>query len=268
MFVGAGRLATQFAKALHRKGHTIEAVYSRTMENAQALCSAVGGFPADNIAQLPLYADAYIIAVKDSALSDVIAQLTPGREDRPMYHTAGSMPMSVFGSLRHHGVIYPMQTFSKERDADFTHLPIFIEASTDLAQHVATALATSVSDNVRQLSTDDRRHLHLAAVFACNFANHCYALAADILERHGMSYDVLLPLIEETAQKVQCMHPLDAQTGPAVRYDENVIRAQSELLTNQPLMQKVYETMSHSIHHSAQERATEDPISPQSHIER
>ena len=249
VFVGAGRLATQFAKALYAKGHTIEAVYSRTMDNATTLTSVGGGSPTDTIASLPLTADAYIIAVKDAVLPAVIAQLKEGRVECPMFHTAGSVPMSVFEGPLHHGVIYPMQTFSKERDVDFTHLPFFIEANDGLSFQVATKLATSVSDNVRELSSSARRHLHLAAVFACNFSNHCYKLAADILERQGVSFDVLLPLIDETAQKVHSMHPHDAQTGPAVRYDENVINAQLQLLADEPLKQQVYEIMSKSIHH-------------------
>ena len=244
-------MATQFAKALCAKGHTIAAVFSRTMESATALSKAVGGFATDSIAALPLDADAYIIAVKDSVLPALIAQLREGREARPMFHTAGSVPMSVFEGVRHHGVIYPMQTFSKECDVDFTHLPFFIEANDDESLQVATELATSVSDNVRQLSSEERRYLHLAAVFACNFSNHCYTLAADILEQHGVPFDVLLPLIDETTQKAHTLHPRDAQTGPAVRYDENVIAAQLQLLDDEPLMQKVYNVMSRSIHDSS-----------------
>ena len=251
VFVGAGRLATQFAKALHGRDHTIAAVFSRTMESATALSSVVGGFATDTIAALPLDADAYILAVKDSVLPALITQLKEGREERPMYHTAGSVPMTVFEGVHHHGVIYPMQTFSKERDVDFTHLPFFIEANDDESLQVATELTTSVSDNVRQLSSEERRHLHLAAVFACNFSNHCYTLAADILERHGVPFDVLLPLIDETTQKTHTLHPRDAQTGPAVRYDENVIAAQLQLLADYPLMQQVYDVMSRSIHESS-----------------
>lgn len=248
VFVGAGRLATQFAKALHRRGHTIAAVYSRTMASAEALCAAVGGLPTDDIGQLPLKAHAFILAVKDSALPSLIPLLAKGREGQPMFHTAGSVPMAVLGQLPHHGVIYPMQTFSKERDVDFAHLPIFIEAGSDLALGRAEELATAVTDRVYRLSSDERRYLHLAAVFACNFANHCYTLAADILEKHAMTFDVMLPLIAETAAKVADLHPRQAQTGPAVRFDENVINTQTALLADNPLMQEVYALMSRSIH--------------------
>ena len=248
VFLGAGRLATNLARALHDQGHCIKAVYSRTQASAEALSAVVGGFPTDSIDALPLEADAFILAVKDAVLDDLIAQLDKGREQQAFFHTAGSVPLSVFGSHSPCGVIYPMQTFSKERQVDFSRVPIFIEGSDEESLALAERIARMVSNDVRTLSSEDRRHLHLAAVFACNFANHCYALSARILEKHGLPFSVMLPLIEETAEKVRTMHPREAQTGPAVRYDENVIAAQMRLLADEPMMRDVYELMSRSIH--------------------
>ena len=248
VFLGAGRLATNLARALHDQGHRIKAVYSRTQASAEALSAVVGGFPTDSIDALPMEADAFILAVKDAVLGDLIAQLDKGREQQAFFHTAGSVPLSVFGSHSPCGVIYPMQTFSKERQVDFSRVPIFIEGSDEESLALAERIARMVSNDVRTLSSEDRRHLHLAAVFACNFANHCYALSARILEKHGLPFSVMLPLIEETAEKVRTMHPREAQTGPAVRYDENVIAAQMRLLADEPMMRDVYELMSRSIH--------------------
>lgn len=248
VFVGAGRLATNLARALHDQGHRIKAVYSRTQASAEALSAVVGGFPTDSIDALPMEADAFILAVKDAVLGDLIAQLDKGREQQAFFHTAGSVPLSVFGSHSPCGVIYPMQTFSKERQVEFSRVPIFIEGSDEESLALAERIARTVSNDVRTLSSEDRRHLHLAAVFACNFANHCYALSARILEKHGLPFSVMLPLIEETAEKVRTMHPREAQTGPAVRYDENVIEAQMRLLADEPMMRDVYELMSRSIH--------------------
>ena len=153
VFVGAGRLATQLAQALRSKGHETVAVFSRTMESAEALCAIVGGRATDSLSQLPLRADAFILAVKDAVLPEIAAQLAGGREDIPMFHTAGSMPMSVLSALPHHGVIYPMQTFSKERKVDFTRVPIFIEGSSERAWQVAEELASAVSNDVRRLAS-------------------------------------------------------------------------------------------------------------------
>jgi predicted short-subunit dehydrogenase-like oxidoreductase (DUF2520 family) len=144
-----------------------------------------------------------------------------------------------------------MQTFSKERLVDFSCVPIFIEGADDVALDLARRLAESVSREVRVLSSADRKHLHLAAVFACNFANHCYAQSAKILEQHGLPFEVMLPLIDETALKVHSMHPFAAQTGPAIRYDQNVIEAQKALLSDDADTQEIYDIMSKSIHRLA-----------------
>ena len=251
VFVGAGRLATNLAVALKEKGHRIEAVYSRTRESAEALASLVGCPAVTDIRQLPQEADAFILSVKDAVLADLIVQLADGREGQTFFHTAGSVPMSVFGSHRRHGVLYPMQTFSKERRVDFARIPFFIEGSEPETLQMAHRLAASVSSEVHELDSEARRFLHLAAVFACNFTNHCYALSAEILEKHGLPFSVMLPLIEETARKVEALPPRQAQTGPAVRYDENVIEAQKQLLADTPAMRDIYDLMSKSIHQLA-----------------
>ncbi|MBR4898464.1 MAG: DUF2520 domain-containing protein [Prevotella sp.] len=252
VFVGAGRLATQLSQALCAAGHEVTAVYSRTMTSAEGLASIVGGVATDSIGSLPLHADAFIIAVKDAVITQLLSELIPDRSQEAFFHTAGSIPMSVFATAgaSRYGVIYPMQTFSKERKPDFHKIPVFVEANNDETLRLAHYIAESVSDRVTELPSDDRRHLHLAAVFASNFVNHCYALSAQILEAHGLTFDTMLPLIEETAEKVKTMHPLDAQTGPAVRFDEQVIAAQSSLLAEWPMVREVYDLMSKSIHAS------------------
>lgn len=250
VFVGAGRLATQLACALHEMGHRISAVYSRTMESASALSERVDALPVCDVSLLPQHADAFIVAVKDSALPELLPRLVTSREGECFLHTAGSIPLSVFEPLgiERYGVLYPMQTFSKERKVDFAKVPFFIEASNDATLQQANRIACLVSTHVRQLSSAQRRQLHLAAVFACNFTNHCYELAARLLEAGGLPFDVMLPLIQETAEKVQTMHPHDAQTGPAVRYDEQVIEAQSQMLSSLPQLREVYDLLSRSIH--------------------
>ena len=229
--IGTGRLASNLVPALQKVGHEVRVVNSRTLEG------------------LPNEADAFVIAVKDDALESVARRVVRGREEQVFFHTAGSMPLSVFkGIARHYGVFYPMQSFSKERQVDFADVPIFLEGCDDKAIQTAHAIAETISRKVYELTTAERRYLHLAAVFACNFANHCYALSAKVLEQHGLPFDVMLPLIDETARKVHTMHPVPAQTGPAIRWDENVMSAQKALLDNEPEMQKIYELMSNSIH--------------------
>jgi predicted short-subunit dehydrogenase-like oxidoreductase (DUF2520 family) len=250
VFIGAGRLATQLAQSLAENGHRIMAVYSRTLASAETLAGLVGARATDEIASLPTEADAFIIAVKDGAIATLVAQLAEGRAGQTFLHTAGSVPMQVLAvqGVSHYGVFYPMQTFSKERRVDFSRIPVFIEGSDAATLDLLRTLAASVSRQVTELSSEARRHLHLAAVFASNFTNHCYALAAEVLSRHGLPFSVMLPLIDETAAKVHDMLPADAQTGPAVRYDTQVIEAQSQLLAALPQAREVYDVMSKSIH--------------------
>ena len=222
--IGRGRVATHMGKALLKAGHKVVSVNSRTL------------------AELPQDADVYIIAVKDSALQEVISKVTKGREGQLFLHTAGSMPLSVFeGYADNAGVLYPMQTFSMDREVDFREIPLFIEG----ADPRIRAVAESLSAHVYELSTADRKYLHLAAVFACNFANHCYTLAADVLQKKGLPFDVMLPLVDETARKVHELHPKDAQTGPAARGDQNVMQAQASLLDGKA--KEIYELLSQSI---------------------
>lgn len=248
VLIGAGNLATHLGKALHAAGHDMIQVFSRTMQSAEALASLLDAEPLTDMAQVRDDADVYIFSVKDSALEQLISQLCGG-EKKVFLHTAGSMPMSVFrGKALHYGVLYPMQTFSKQREVDFSIIPCFIEANDEFALKQIEGLAGQISHRVYQLSSEDRKYLHLSAVFACNFANHCYAASQELLQLHGIPFDVMLPLIDETAAKVHGMTPKEAQTGPAVRYDENVIGKQIQLLENQPYFQKIYDCMSKSIH--------------------
>ncbi len=259
VLIGAGNLATNLGKALLAAEHEILQVFSHTMSSASRLATLVGGRPTDDLSELDRTADIYIVSVKDSVLADVVSMACKGREDRLFVHTAGSVPMEIFaGKTAHYGVLYPMQTFSKEREVNFREIPVFVEYSDEAAKEELERLAHSVSNHVSQLDSADRKYLHLAAVWACNFVNHCYDVASDILEQHGMSFDVLLPLIDETTRKVHQMLPHVAQTGPAVRYDRNIIGAQSELLGRNPLVREIYERMSDSIHRRSDGIRTEE----------
>ena len=253
VMIGAGNLATNLGKALQNAGHDIVQVYSRTWEHAQQLATIIGGAATDSLDNIVDTADVYIFSIKDSALSEVVPMVTKGRAEKLMIHTAGSMPMSCFeGMAVHYGVFYPMQTFSKQRDVDFRIIPCFIEGNDDFSREKIRGLAESISGRVYEMPSADRRFLHLAAVWACNFVNHCYEVSSEVLEKHGIPFDVMLPLIDETAVKVHDMKPIDAQTGPAVRFDENVIRSQAALMRDNPILKDLYERLSMSIHLASQ----------------
>lgn len=253
VLIGAGNLATHLGRALLGAGHEVVQVYSRTLESATALARRLNTMATNSLEEVQDDAELYVFSVKDSALP-LLAESLARRCKGTFVHTAGSIPMSVFPpTVAHCGVLYPMQTFSKKREVDFSEIPCFVEASDVETLSMLHWLCGGLTDTVYDLSSEDRRHLHLAAVFASNFANHCYAIASQILERHGIPFSCMLPLVRETAAKVERMPPREAQTGPAVRYDENVLGAQERLLGDTPRWAELYRMMSRDIHFMAKQ---------------
>ena len=246
VFIGAGNLATRLSLAMQRVGMQIGQVYSHTEASARQLATRLGCPWTNDLSALQEDGDLYVFSLKDTVLSDVISKVKPN--NGMWVHTAGSMPMSVFeGYAQRFGVLYPLQTFSKGRNVNFDVIPIFLEANTDKNADYLKNIASALSENVRFMSSEKRRSLHLAAVFACNFTNHIYKL----LENESIPADVLLPLIDETVSKIHSMPPAAAQTGPAIRYDENVINKHLAMLDD-PDMQAIYRLLSQSIHKEAQ----------------
>ena len=250
VFIGAGNLATRLSLAMQRVGMKIGQVYSHTEASARQLATRLGCPWTNDLSALQEDGDLYVFSLKDTVLSDVISKVKPN--NGMWVHTAGSMPMSVFeGYAQRFGVLYPLQTFSKGRNVNFDVIPIFLEANTDKNADYLKNIASALSENVRFMSSEKRRSLHLAAVFACNFTNHIYTLSYKLLENESIPADVLLPLIDETVSKIHSMPPAVAQTGPAIRYDENVINKHLAMLDD-PDMQAIYRLLSQSIHKEAQ----------------
>lgn len=253
--IGAGNVATHLGKALCRAGYEVVQVYSRTEESAATLAAQLSARHTVSVEDVCTDAGLYIVALKDSVLQQTIPLLAKGREHALFVHTAGSMPMDVWkGHAARYGVLYPMQTFSKRRKVDFASVLFFIEASGAEELDVLRELAGKLSPKVYEATSEQRKYLHIAAVFACNFANHMYALSAGLLEKHGIPFEVMLPLTDETARKVHEMPPAEAQTGPAVRYDGNVINSHLDLLAGEPDLQELYEKISKSIYKLEQQR--------------
>ncbi len=247
VLIGAGNLATRLAVALHEKRLTPACVYSRTEMSARQLSEQLPHCAyTTELNSIPTDGDLYIFAVKDSVLCELLAR-TPANHGL-WVHTAGSVACDVFRPYTsRYGVFYPMQTFSKERVVDFGEIPIFVEANSKADTDLLLHLAGNLSSKVYRADSEQRKYLHLAAVFACNFTNHLYTLCDRILSEHGLPFESMLPLIRETAEKVTDMPPAEAQTGPAIRYDKNIIEKQEALLSD-PLVRKIYSLMSRSIH--------------------
>lgn len=254
ILIGAGNLATQLALALTGKGIQVKQVYSRTIEAAKDLAGKVNADFTNDLSNLMPGDDLYVISVKDSALEKVLMNL-PTDQNRLLVHTAGSIPMEVLSrSTNNYGVFYPLQTFSKNRNVDFSGIPICLEARDPSTLLKLQELAQRLSHSVQQINSEERKTLHLAAVFVNNFVNHFYTIGAEILHNKKLDFNLLRPLIHETAQKIESMTPREAQTGPARRNDQSIINDQLIMLRDQPEFQKIYNFVSQSIYNIHQKQ--------------
>ncbi|MFV0469037.1 MAG: Rossmann-like and DUF2520 domain-containing protein [Dysgonomonas sp.] len=244
--IGAGNLATQLAFALHENGTQIVQIFSRTEKSAQALATAINAPFITNIKALTPDADFYIFTVKDSILPNLLNQ-TP-KNNGIWIHTAGSLPLEIFhGKTDNYGILYPFQTFSKNRKVEFQQIPIFIEANNADTLKAIELLSCGISGFVYPLSSEKRKYIHLTGVFACNFVNHMYHISEHILKESDIPFRVVLPLINETAKKINELSPAEAQTGPAIRMDSNVIDAHLALLRNKQ-HKELYRLLSNDIY--------------------
>jgi len=246
VFIGAGNLATCVSMEMQRVGMTIGQIYSRTRDHAESLAKKVNCQWTNNLNEIIPDADLYIFSLKDTVLPEVIPHVKPN--DGLWVHTAGSVPVDVFaGYAKRYGVFYPLQTFTKTRKVKLDGTPIFLEVYHPEDMKILRKVAIALSGNAQEMDSKKRERVHLAAVFACNFANHMYLLAGKILEEQGLSYNVLLPLITETADKITDLSPFEAQTGPAVRLDKPIMDKQLAMLED-PVMQHIYNVLSQSIY--------------------
>ena len=231
--IGAGNMATRLSVALAEKGFHIAQVYSRTISSARKLATLLGEATActDSIAEVYPDAQLYIFSISDSALPHVIDTMLPN--NGLWVHTAGSMPMDIFApKCERYGVLYPMQTVSRNKEIDWSEVPIFVEAAHEEDSNYIHAIASNLSQRVTRCNSEQRQALHIAAVFACNFTNHMYAIAEKLLREHGLDFDAMKLLIRETECKAEQMSPVECQTGPAVRNDNNVIEKHLSQLGN------------------------------------
>ncbi len=246
ILLGAGNVATHLGKALSSASIDVMQVYSRTLESAENLASELSCRSTNRIEHLDQRADLYVIAVADDAIEKLAVSFP--FNDKMLVHTSGSTDLAVLktGSKKF-GVLYPLQTFSRTLPVDFSKVPLCLEVSDEKLKKPLQELALRLSSQVTWATSDKRRILHLAAVFACNFVNHMYALAYDILSESGQDFNLLRPLIIETAKKVMVTQPHEAQTGPAKRSDHSTINKHLELINDNKSLQKMYEFISESI---------------------
>jgi len=243
--VGAGSVAIHLGLALKHAGFKVENVINRSPERGKLLAKKLGAHYLADFSIL-INPDLVIIAVSDDAIPLIAGQLVGC--SYPVVHTCGTVTKDVLKvASSDYGVFYPFQTFSVNNAVDFSKVPVCIDASNTAFFKRIEQLAQSLSGTVCQLDDQKRRILHLAGVFASNFSNYLYAIAEDLLLKNNIPFELLLPLIQETALKIQTMAPLEAQTGPAKRGDQSTIQKHFQLLQNEPDLLELYKTFTDNI---------------------
>ncbi|TKB99345.1 Rossmann-like and DUF2520 domain-containing protein [Pedobacter cryotolerans] len=245
VLIGSGNVATHIAKALNAVNVNIAQVWSYHYQNASLLANDVSATAIKELSEVDFDADVCLIAIKDDEIVNIVNQLKSFKGI--IAHTSGSVNLAVLENSENFGVFYPLQTFSKNKQVDFSTIPLCLEANNEESLAVLKEIANKLSTNVLEVNSDKRKILHLAAVFACNFTNHLYALADDLLKANDLDFDIIRPLITETASKVQYALPLTVQTGPAIRHDEQTLKKHEELLNDHQELLEIYKILSNSI---------------------
>lgn len=239
ILLGSGNVATHLFQAFSKVDEIeVVQVFSRTVSKDFPETLQTSDF--SKIAE----ADVYIICVSDNAISSVSSQLQ--FENRLVVHTSGGSDLNALDSKNNKGVFYPLQTFTKNKAVDFSEIPICLEAETVSDYTVLEKVAKTISKKVFAISGEQRRALHVSAVFVCNFTNHLYTIGNTICIENNIPFEILQPLIKETAQKIQSLSPSEAQTGPAVRNDQKTIEKHIDFLTNENL-KEIYKILTKSI---------------------
>ncbi|HBB90553.1 MAG: hypothetical protein A2X22_05650 [Bacteroidetes bacterium GWF2_49_14] len=248
-FIGAGKVAWHLAPALAKSGQEIIQVISRSALSAQKLGDRLSCQHSNNITDLIKDAEILFLTVPDHSLIEIINDISDYRG--LVIHTSGTFSPLRFACQKYkHGGLYPLQTFTIGRTIDMSTVPVFVEGSEPAVARMIQGIAEGFTSKVYEMSFEERRWMHLAAVWANNFSNFMLTEAYRILKLRGQDPVWLEPLIRETFDKALVITPGRAQTGPAIRNDDITIRKHLDMLTDQPDMQELYRMITHSIRES------------------
>ena len=241
VIIGSGNVAYHLAKAFQENKIPVSQLFGRNENDLK--------FISDQL-QIPFSttqlqdADLYLICVSDGSISEVSKLIT--KENCLVAHTSGSLPKEILEGNFRKASFYPLQTFSKSKELDYKEVPIFVESDDDNDLELLKNLALNISGKVMISTYEKRKYIHLTAVFACNFVNHLFARAKEISDSQEIPFDYFLPLIKETTAKIEILEPKLAQTGPAIRNDERVLKAHEDLITDEEQL-RIYKIMNESI---------------------
>ncbi len=244
--IGAGNVAGHLAPALVKKGYLILEIFSRSGQTARELAAVTGSLPKSFPDRINPEADIILLALGDDAIPRVLEQISPCTQ--LLVHTAGSVSSDVLAPCSsRYGVLYPLQTFSRNRRLELSQVPFFVEGNNGESLSLIKAMAESLSPRVIEADSETRLMLHIAAVFSSNFQNHLYRISEELLRKEGIPFSHLEPLLRETLDKAMEIGPGQAQTGPAVRRDSAVMEKHLARLSSDPAWQAIYRQLSENI---------------------
>lgn len=248
-FIGSGNVAWHLAPALDNTDFAVREVYSRNSEHAAALVDKL--YEADVKTSLDFSdspSNIFIIAVPDDAIQSIVQEIILP-DNAILVHTSGSQPLAALGyaAIPEIGVFYPLQTFSKSKKVDFTDIPIFVESENAVTEKLLLSMAKAISKNVHQITSQERKAMHIAAVFASNFTNHMLLIAQQIMKENNLNFEWLKPLVAEMINKSISIGPENAQTGPARRGDFEILDRHMEFLQADEQRAEIYKVISQHI---------------------
>ena len=241
VIIGSGNVAYHLAKAFTQNSIEVSQIFGRNEVELNKISEELNiPYSTKELAD----ADLYLISVSDSAVEQVSDLIKT--EKALVAHTSGSLPIETLNGDYRKASFYPLQTFSKTKNLDYSKIPFFIEAENQIDEKSLFELASLISDHVETSDYEKRKYIHLTAVFACNFVNHLFARAKEIADSQDLDFNYFIPLIEETVEKIHHLEPKTAQTGPAVRGDKRVLKLHEDLITDEEHL-KIYKLMNESI---------------------
>lgn len=246
VFIGSGKVATNLSLAFHKVGIRVLQIFSRNIENAKILAKKTEADFIDDLSKLNQNADIYFFVINDDAIFSVLENHS--FKNKILVHTSGSLEMDVFNNITgNYGVFYPLQSFNKQNILTFDFIPLCVEASNAYTLSQLKKIANLISKEVYEIDSNQRKILHLAAVFASNFTNFMYIVAEEILKKEGLDFKILFPLIKQTALRVAENSPSDLMTGPAKRKDMKIIKKHLDFLEDYPEYKEIYNILSEKI---------------------
>lgn len=248
VLLGAGNVAFQLSSILSEKQQHIIQIYNRNIEHARQLVQVHNIDCTNQINDIKLDADIYIMCIADDSIAELASKLSAHLRNKLVVHTSGASDSILLEPyFDHFGVFYPLQTFTKSFRPDFNKIPILITGNSASSIEILSFLASIISTKWSIIDDKQRLFYHLSAVIANNFTNHLFAKSFQLLKEHDLAFDMLLPLIEETVRKIHFVDPATVQTGPAKRGDIHTIQSHLDLISDNPELVKIYKDISLSI---------------------